>query len=113
MGCAKAIYAGSHTASFEAIYNHKVDAGELNSEQLESATQRGHYKDGDVVFLWKSDPIPTDPFAVRGDLPDGLKKKLTEAVQHLDLMNLDRPTARFWSVPVSPKSCRKPINPMT
>jgi phosphonate transport system substrate-binding protein len=64
----KAIYAGSHTASFEAIYNHKVDAGELNSEQLESATQRGHYKDGDLVFLWKSDPIPTDPFAVRGDL---------------------------------------------
>jgi phosphonate transport system substrate-binding protein len=85
----KAIYAGSHTASFEAIYNHKVDAGELNSEQLESATQRGHYKDGDVVFLWKSDPIPTDPFAVRGSLPDGLKKKLTDAVQHIDLMSLD------------------------
>ncbi len=85
----KALYAGSHTASFEAIYNHKVDAGELNSEQLESATQRGHYKDGDVVFLWKSDPIPTDPFAVRGSLPDGLKKKLTDAVQHIDLMSLD------------------------
>ena len=31
----KAIFAGSHTASFEALYNHKVDAGELNSEQLE------------------------------------------------------------------------------
>ena len=43
--------AGSHTASFEAIYNHKVDAGELNSEQLESAKQRGHYNDGDLVFL--------------------------------------------------------------
>jgi phosphonate transport system substrate-binding protein len=85
----KAIYAGSHTASFEAIYNHKVDAGELNSEQLESATQRGHYKDGDVVFLWKSDPIPTDPFAIRGDMPDALKKKLTDAVQHIDLMSLD------------------------
>jgi phosphonate transport system substrate-binding protein len=85
----KAIYAGSHTASFEAVYNHKVDAGELNSEQLQSATQRGHYKDGDVVFLWKSDPIPTDPFAVRGDLPDAFKKKLADAVQHLDLMSLD------------------------
>jgi phosphonate transport system substrate-binding protein len=85
----KAIYAGSHTASFEAIYNHKVDAGELNSEQLESATQRGHYKDGDLVFLWKSDPIPTDPFAVRGDMPDAFKKKLADAVQHLDLMSLD------------------------
>ena len=84
----KAIYAGSHTASFEAIYNHKVDAGELNSEQLESATQRGHYKDGDLVVLWKSDPIPTDPFAVRGSLPEPFKKKLSEAVQHLDLMSL-------------------------
>ena len=85
----KAIYAGSHTASFEAIYNHKVDSGELNSEQLELATQRGHYKDGDLVFLWKSDPIPTDPFAVRGNLPDAFKKKLADAVQHLDLMSLD------------------------
>jgi phosphonate transport system substrate-binding protein len=85
----KAIYAGSHTASFEAIYNHKVDAGELNSEQVESATQRGHYKDGDFVFLWKSDPIPTDPFAVRGDLPEAFKKRLVDAVQHLDLMSLD------------------------
>jgi phosphonate transport system substrate-binding protein len=85
----KAIYAGSHTASFEALYNHKVDAAELNSEQLESATQRGHFKDGDVVFLWKSDPIPTDPVAIRGDLPEPFKKKLTEALQHLDLMGLD------------------------
>ncbi len=85
----KLIYAGSHTASFEAIYNHKVDAGELNSEQLESAKQRGHYKDGDLVFLWKSDPIPTDPVAVRGDLPPAFKKKLTEVLQHLDLTSLD------------------------
>jgi phosphonate transport system substrate-binding protein len=84
----KAIYAGSHTASYEALYNHKVDAGELNSEQLESATQRGHYKDGDMVFLWKSDPIPTDPISVRGDLPEGFKKRLTEALQTLDLSTL-------------------------
>ena len=85
----RAIYAGSHTASFEALYNHKVDAGELNSEQLESATQRGHYKDGDLVFLWKSDPIPTDPFCVRADLPDAFKKKLVDVLQSLDLSSLD------------------------
>jgi phosphonate transport system substrate-binding protein len=85
----KAIYAGSHTASFEALYNHKVDAGELNSEQLESATQRGHYKDGDLVFLWKSDPIPTDPISIRGDLPDAFKKKLTEILQNIDLSSID------------------------
>lgn len=81
----QAIYAGSHTASFEALYNKKVDAGELNMEQVESASMRGHYKDGDVVFLWKSDPIPNDPICVRGDLPEGFKKRLTEVLQNLDL----------------------------
>ena len=79
------IYAGSHTSSFEALYNHKVDAGELNTEQLESATQRGHYKDGDLVFLWKSDPIPTDPITVRGDLPTDSSARLTVVLQTLDL----------------------------
>jgi len=85
----RAIYAGSHTSSFEALYNHKVDAGEFNSEQLESAKQRGHYKDGDLVFLWKSDAIPTDPFAVRGDLPADFKKRAIEVLQNLDLSALD------------------------
>jgi phosphonate transport system substrate-binding protein len=81
----KPIYAGSHTSSFEALRNHKVDAGELNSEQVESATQRGSYKDGDVAFLWKSEPIPTDPIAVRGDLPEAFKARLTQVLQTLDL----------------------------
>jgi phosphonate transport system substrate-binding protein len=85
----KALFAGSHTASFEALYNHKVDAAELNSEQLESAKQRGHYKDRDLVFLWKSDPIPTDPFTVRGDLPAEFKAKVTKVLQTLDLTALD------------------------
>jgi phosphonate transport system substrate-binding protein len=88
----RAIFAGSHTSSFEALYNHKVDAGELNSEQLESATQRGHYKDGDLVFLWKSDPIPTDPFTVRGDLPAAFKARVTGVLQNLDLSALDPQT---------------------
>jgi phosphonate transport system substrate-binding protein len=86
----KAVYAGSHTASFEALRNHKVDAGELNSQQIESATQRGAYKEGDVIFLWKSQPIPIDPIAIRGDLPEDFKKKLTEALQTLDLSSLSQ-----------------------
>ena len=84
----RAIYAGSHTSSFEALYNHKVDAGELNSSQLESATQRGQYKDGLFVFLWKSDPIPIDPLVVRGDLPPEFKQRLTAVLQNLDLSQL-------------------------
>ena len=94
----RALYAGSHTASFEALYNHKVDAGELNSAQMESAKQRGHYKDGDLVFLWKSDPIPIDPIAVRGDLPEGFKKRLVEALQNLDLSQLDEKDRKIIGV---------------
>jgi len=94
----RAIYAGSHTSSFEALYNHKVDAGELNSEQLESAKQRGHYKDGDLVFLWKSNPIPIDPITVRGDLPPAFKKRLIAVLQNLDLSALPASDRKIMGV---------------
>lgn len=84
----KPIYAGSHTSSFEALYNHKVDAGELNSVQIDAATQRDQYKDGDFVFLWKSDAIPVDPITVRGDLPDAFKQQVIAVLQNLDLSQL-------------------------
>jgi len=94
----RAIYAGSHTSSFEALYNHKVDAGELNSEQLESATQRGHYKDGDLVFLWKSGPIPIDPITVRGDLAPEFKQRLVSALQNVDLSGLAEADRKIMGV---------------
>jgi phosphonate transport system substrate-binding protein len=94
----RAIYAGSHTSSFEALYNHKVDAGELNSEQLESAKQRGHYKDGDLVFLWKSNPIPIDPITVRGDLPPAFKARLIAVLQNIDLSALPEADRKIMGV---------------
>ncbi|SMF77614.1 phosphonate transport system substrate-binding protein [Tistlia consotensis] len=84
----KAIYAGSHTASYEALRNHKVKAGELNSEQITSAKNAGIYKQDDFVQLWESQPIPEDPICVRGDLPEGFKKRLTGVLQNLDLSEL-------------------------
>jgi phosphonate transport system substrate-binding protein len=42
-----------------------------------------------MTFLWKSDPIPTDPFCIRGDLPAAFKTKVTEVLQNLDLSALD------------------------
>ncbi|MGO8914505.1 MAG: phosphate/phosphite/phosphonate ABC transporter substrate-binding protein [Stellaceae bacterium] len=94
----RALYAGSHTSSFEALYNHKVDAGELNSEQLESAKQRGHYKDGDLVFLWKSGPIPIDPITVRGDLPAAFKARLVAVLQNIDLADLPEADRKIMGV---------------
>jgi phosphonate transport system substrate-binding protein len=94
----KGIYAGSHTASFEALYNRKVEAGELNSEQLESAIQRDHYKDGDFIFLWKSGPIPIDPTAVRGDLPAGFKARLITVLQNIDLSSIPEADRKVMGV---------------
>ncbi|MDE2199150.1 MAG: phosphate/phosphite/phosphonate ABC transporter substrate-binding protein [Rhodospirillales bacterium] len=84
----KGFYAGSHAASYEALRNHKVVAGELNSEQIASATLSGTYKASDFVELWRSNDIPIDPITVRGDLPAGFKARLVNVLQTLDLSSL-------------------------
>ena len=84
----RALWAGSHAASFETIRNHKVQAGELNSQQIISAELAGEYKAADYVELWRSQPIPLDPISIRADLPEPFKSKLVDALQHLDLSSL-------------------------
>ena len=63
--------------------------GNSTARNLSPPGSAAIYHDGDLVFLWKSDPIPTDPIAVRGDLPDGFKRRLVEVLQNLDLSSLD------------------------
>ena len=82
------LYSGSHTASFEALRNHKVEAAELNSQQIESSKAAGIYRPGDIVELWRSEPIPQDPIAVRADLEPGFKARLTHVLQTLDFSSL-------------------------
>lgn len=84
----KPFFAGSHTASFEAIRNHKVQAGELNSQQIESARIAGIYKPADWVELWRSDPIPIDPIAIAPNLAPEFKARLAQVLQTLDLSQL-------------------------
>ena len=84
----RARYAGSHAASFETIRNHKVQAGELNSQQIKSATIAGEYKPEEFIELWRSHPIPIDPITVRADLPPAFKARLVDTLQHLDLSSL-------------------------
>ncbi len=84
----RAIYAGSHTSSYEALRHHKVKAGELNSEQIESAKQANEYNPKDFITLWKSKPIPTDPITVRGNLPAAFKARISKVLANLDLSEL-------------------------
>jgi phosphonate transport system substrate-binding protein len=82
------VYAGSHTASFEAIRNHKVDAGELNSDRIATATQAGQYSPEQFVTLWQSEAIPQDPITIRGNLPDDAKQKIKAALLAFDFSTL-------------------------
>jgi phosphonate transport system substrate-binding protein len=103
----KGYYAGSHAASYEALVNHKAQAGELNSEQIASATLSNHYKAGDFVELWRSDPIPSDQIVVRGDLPADFKARLTTVLQTLDLSALpenDRKIIGFSGAKLVPQT---------
>jgi phosphonate transport system substrate-binding protein len=88
-------YTGSHTASFEALHNHKVPVGELNSTAIAGATLAGLYKPQDYVILWKSPPIPNGPFAVRGDLPAAFKARLTHVLRTLDLSSMPAKDMKF------------------
>lgn len=91
----KPFYTGSHTASFEALRNHKVPVGELNSTAIAGATLAGIYKPDDYVTLWKSPPIPNGPFAVRGDLMPEFKARLTQVLRTLDLSSMPEKNMKF------------------
>lgn len=84
----KPVYSGSHTASYEALRNHKTDCNELNSQTIATAKDAGEYKASDYKVLWKSGQIPLDPLVVRGDLDPKFKKKLTSALESLDFTQL-------------------------
>jgi len=98
----KAIYAGSHTASYEALRNHKVMAGELNSEEIASAKLHNEWDDKGFVTLWTSEPIPIDPICVRGDLDPSFKAKLAKVLSSLDLHQLPDADQKFLAANEDP-----------
>ena len=96
-----AFYTGSHTASFEALRNHKVPVGELNSIAVAGARVAGSYDPAAYVTLWQSDPSPNGPFAIRGNLEPKFKARLTEVLRSLDISNMPAADMKFLGRPNS------------
>ena len=89
----QALYAGTHTASFEALIHHKVQAGEFNSLTLPLALAKGWYKEGDFITLWRSKQLPLDAIVVNPTLDAPLHQHLIEVLQNF-----------VFSPPMDPKA---------
>ncbi len=74
----KVVYTGSHELSSVAVGEGKVDAAFVATHRFDNVVNKGQIKLSDVNILWKSDPIPQDPFVYRASLCDSVKRKIEE-----------------------------------
>lgn len=73
------MFAGGHDASGLAVKSKNVDAGAMYDIGYNRLIDSGAITPDEVIVIWKSDPIPKSPVAVRNDLDPELKKKIQQA----------------------------------
>ena len=86
----RVVYTGSHELSAVAVGEGKVDAAFVATHRFDNVVNKGDIKLEDVNVLWKSDPIPQDPFVYRGELCDELKAQIADTFLGLS----DEPSAK-------------------
>jgi len=59
-------YAGSHDRAIQAVHKGLVDAAFVSSRRLDETVRQDSVGPDEVTVLWKSSPIPFDPFVYRG-----------------------------------------------
>ncbi len=86
----KVAYTGSHELSSVAVVQGKVDAAFVATHRFDNVVDKGEVKLDDVNILWKSKPIPQDPFVYLGNLCPEIKAKIRETFLGLK----DQPDAK-------------------
>ncbi len=74
----KVVYTGSHELSTVAVHQGKVDAAFVATHRFDNVVDKGEVKLDEFNVLWKSDPIPQDPFVYRNTLCDDIKKNIED-----------------------------------
>lgn len=72
-------YAGSHDRAIAAVRQGLVDAAFVSSARIDEVERRGQLLPGDWLALWRSVPIPTDPFVVRQRLCAPVREAVARA----------------------------------
>jgi len=74
----KVVYTGSHELSTVAVHQGKVDSAFVATHRFDNVVDKGEVELDDFNVLWKSDPIPQDPFVYRNTLCDDIKKNIED-----------------------------------
>lgn len=75
------VMAGGHDNSVTSVVSGQCEAGFAYDSMVDKVLPgKQAIKPGDVRVVWKSEPIPNSPVAIRNGLPDDVKKAITEAL---------------------------------
>lgn len=83
----RVLYADGHLGALMSIISGKVDAGAFDEMFMTRLISKGKMKPGDIRILWTSELIPNEPIAVRGSLPEQLKKEIQAAILAIPTKN--------------------------
>lgn len=71
-------FAGAHDRSIEAVRTGRVDATFVASNAVDDAVRNGALRMDEIRILWRSTPIPYDPFVTRRSLCPALQKQIRQ-----------------------------------
>jgi phosphonate transport system substrate-binding protein len=77
------MFAGTHYASVLSVKSGKVDVGCSFALAYDKMKREGIIHEGDLVILWKSDPIVESPICIRPDINAAFAEKVRQA--YLDM----------------------------
>lgn len=75
----KVVFVGSHMVGALSIKAGNVDAGSVDEMVITRLAKLGRLSQSDLRILWRSEPIPDGPIAVRKALPQALKEQIRAA----------------------------------
>jgi phosphonate transport system substrate-binding protein len=77
-------YSGSHDRSLELVRKGLVDAAFVSSTTLDGAIRRGQLRLDELTIVWRSPPIPKNPFVLRRQLCPELQQRIRSAFLDAD-----------------------------
>jgi phosphonate transport system substrate-binding protein len=73
----------SHAAQAIAVISEQTDIASDYDRNLDVLTREGRIDKSKIKIIWQSEPLPNDPIAVRGGLPEQVKTQLQQALLSL------------------------------